>query len=158
MRIVKRNEGLQPSRAHGSLEQKEKRFVVQKKIFRGAAGMSEHVTVCRTITQETVKKLFRGTGHSNNNITAIVLYLFYARRYFVTASKLAFLSVIIGRSCCLVTNQCCHFWSFNVRSVVLREICEVWCIADKFDLDWAQLVLFPRFLCFRDARKLYSYF
>ena len=106
------------------------------------------------------EKPFRGTGHSNNNITVIVLCLslFYARRYFVTALKLAFLSVITGRSCCLVTNQCCHFWSFNARSVVLREICEVWCIADKFDLDWAQLVLFPRFLCFRDARKLYSYF
>ena len=33
VRIVKRNEGLRPSCARGILEQKEKRFVVQKKYF-----------------------------------------------------------------------------------------------------------------------------
>jgi len=135
-----------------------KKIRCTEKIFRGAAGKSEHVAECRTITQETVKNLFRATGHSNNSIKAIVLSLFYARRYFVKALKLGFLRVITGRHAASSQNQCCHFSSFNVRSVVLREIREVWCIADKFDLDWAQLVLFPRFLCFRDARKLYSYF
>jgi len=77
----------------------------------------------------------------------------YARRYFVTVFKLVFLSVITGRSCCLVTNQCCHFWFVNVRSVVLREICEVRCIADKFDFDWAKLVLFSTFPLLWDARN-----
>jgi len=67
-------------------------------MFRGAAGKSEHVTECRTITQETVKNLFCGTGHSNNNITDSVLSIFYARRYFVTALKIAFLSVITGHA------------------------------------------------------------
>jgi len=35
--------------------------------------------------------------------------LFVPEGIFVTALKLAFLRVIIGRSRCLVTNQCCRF-------------------------------------------------
>ena len=138
VRIAKRNEDLQPSRARNPWTE-GKKICCREIIFRGAAGKSEHVTEWRTITQETVKNFFRGTGRSNN-ITAIVLL-----RYFATVLNLAFLSVITGRLCCLITNQCCQFWSFNVRSVVLREICEVWCIADKFHLDWAQLFLFSTF-------------
>jgi len=135
-----------------------KRFVVQKKYFWGRLASRNTWQSAVQLLRKPWKTFFAALVIQTTTSQLLFYPFFYARRYFVTALKLAFLSVITGRSCCLVTNQCGHFGSFNVRSVVLREICEVWCIADKFDLDWTQLVLFPRFLCFRNARKLYSYF
>jgi len=119
-----------------------KKICRTKKLFRGAARKWEHVTEWRTKTQETGKNFFRDTGHSDENITVIILSLCLRQKGFCNSAKLAFVGVITGRLCCLVTNQCCHFWCFNVRSDVLWEICEVWCLGDKFDLDWAKLFLF----------------
>ena len=143
-RIVKRNEGLHCSCACGTLEQKEKRFVVQKKIFRGTADKPEHVAECRT--RKPWKTFFAALVIQTTTTAQLLFYTFvYARRHFLKVLKLAFLSVITGWSRCLVTNQCCHFWYFKVRSVVLREICEVWCFANKVDLDLEKLFLFSTF-------------
>jgi len=57
----------------------------------------------------------------------------------------------------ICSNQCCHFWCFNIRSDVLREISDVWCIGNKSDVDWA-VVCFPNFLHFSDDNELDSWF
>ena len=138
VRIVKRNEGLQPSCARGTLEQKEKNSLYWKIISgRGwQVGTRDRVTYDNSGNRE--KLLSRHWPFKQHHSYCFV-------KVFRNSLNLAFLSVITGRLCCLITNQCCQFWSFNVRSVVLREICEVWCIADKFHLDWAQLFLFSTF-------------
>ena len=88
MRIVKRNEGLLPSRACGTLEHKEKRFAVQKKYFgRGwQVGTPGRVPDNNSGNRE---KVFRGTGHSNN-ITAIILSLCLGEKGFRNSLKHAF--------------------------------------------------------------------
>ena len=37
----------------------------------------------------------------------------------------------------LTWKQCCHFWCFNTRSDIFRQISDVWCYGDKSDVDWA---------------------
>ena len=102
-----------------------------EKIFRSAAGKSEHIDRVPYNNLRNREKPFSRHWSFEQQHHSCCFIPFYVRRYFVTALKLAFLSVITGRLCCLVTNQCCHFWSFNVRSVVVKEICEVGCIADN---------------------------
>jgi len=49
----------------------------------------------------------------------------------------------------LISNQCCHFWFFNIRSHVLREISNVWCLGGKSDVDWAFDFVFHVFSSFK---------
>jgi len=53
--------------------------------------------------------------------------------------------------------QCCHFWWFNIRSDVLREISDVWCFSNKSDVDWA-IAFFLNFLSFSHENKSDSWF
>jgi len=55
-------------------------------------------------------------------------------------------------------DQCCHFWCFNIRSDVFREISDVWCFDDKSDGDWAVVCFPPSFLSFEIENKLDSWF
>ena len=134
----------QPFRVRGTLEQKEKRFVVQKKDFgaRLASGNKWQNAVRKL--RKPGKTFFATLVIRTKTLQLLVCPFVYSRRGFAT--KLAFVGVITGRLCCLVTYQCCHFWCFNVKSDVLWEICEVWCFGDKCDLDWAKLFLFYTFM------------
>jgi len=67
----------------------KKKDLPYRKNISAAAGKSEHLAECQTITQETVKKFFRGTGHSNN-ITAIILSLCLGEKGFRNSLKHAF--------------------------------------------------------------------
>ena len=51
----------------------------------------------------------------------------------------------------------CHFWCFNIRSDVLREISDVWCFGNKSDVYWA-IIFFSKFLYFLDENELASKF
>jgi len=42
---------------------------------------------------------------------------------------------------------CCHFWCFNIRSNVFKEIPDVWCFGDKSDVD-GLLFMFSTFSLF----------
>ena len=68
---------------------------------------------------------------------------------------------IIVIRCCRCTvrstvhrSQCCHFWCFNIRSDVLREISDFWCFGDKsdFDLGTAIFSTFPLLLDWKEVR------
>jgi len=52
--------------------------------------------------------------------------------------------------------QCCHFWCFNIRSDVLREISDVWCFVDKSDVDCV-VAFFTNFLYFLGENELDSW-
>ena len=45
--------------------------------------------------------------------------------------------------------QCCHFWCFNIRSDVLREISDVWCFGNKSLMLTKSLLFFQIFYYFR---------
>jgi len=51
----------------------------------------------------------------------------------------------------------CHFWCFNIRSDVMREMSDVWCFGNKSDVYWA-IIFFSKFLYFLDENELVSKF
>ena len=58
----------------------------------------------------------------------------------------------------LISNQCCHFWFFNIRTDVFGEISNVWCFGGKPDIDCGFDFCFSRFLYFWDEKcKNYNF-
>ena len=102
------------------------------------------LTCCNVqVKQRYCTMLATATGNSDGtNVT------YNANKYYVVSSP----------GCtCLYLRQRCHFWCFNIRSDVLREISDVWCFGNKSDVDWS-VVFFPNFLYFSVENKFDSWF